>query len=564
MVFRKLKTFIGSLTMAVTLLIAIAAVLAWGTIYEARFGTASVQRFVYRSWWFQTLLAFLAVNLAAAALGRFPWQRKHTPFVLAHIGIILILAGGIIGGVWGIEGQLIIPEGKSEQLLQLNQNVLLVHPVNPGEIFVFPTRFETQAWVHEPRATFSVPFKDRSFQLTVDRYFPDTRIDEEVVSQGSVENPAVHLLLAQGGRQEGVWLFARDRERFAVQWGKIRVLFLEPAGKAGQDRGTLTVEFPDLKTRREIPVPSDFSKPVPIPGTPYRVKFKEIFKDFAIRREGAFNRSDSPNNPAVAFTITGPEGTEPFLAFSLYPDLSVLHGTTPKIHAHVSYSTPVSSSVPSNAVCLARKSSRELVWILTGPHGEKRVEDFQLDKRIRHPWLELEFWADAFYPNAKQVQRFSSRGDEVRQEALHLVAQDAKGASETWLLKGVPASLVLGGEEILLEYRKAAWRLPVALKLIDFRKNVYPGTQMPSGFESDVELTDPDRGLVLKRKITMNNPLKYRGYSFFQSAYLEGPPEATVLAVRKDPGTPLVYLGCLIVIAGVVSMFIFRRGSPPE
>lgn len=62
----------------------------------------------------------------------------------------------------------------------------------------------------------------------------------------------------------------------------------------------------------------------------------------------------------------------------------------------------------------------------------------------------------------------------------------------------------------------------------------------------------------------MNNPLKYRGYSFFQSAYLEGPPEATVLAVRKDPGTPLVYLGCLIVIAGVVSMFIFRRGSPPE
>ncbi len=33
---------------------------------------------------------------------------------------------------------------------------------------------------------------------------------------------------------------------------------------------------------------------------------------------------------------------------------------------------------------------------------------------------------------------------------------------------------------------------------------------------------------------------------------------------RKDPGTPLVYAGFLIVIAGVVSMFIFRKGNQPE
>ncbi len=112
--------------MAVTLLIAIALVLAWGTFYEARFGTAAVQRFVYHSIWFQSLLAFLGLNLAVAALQRYPWKRCHIPFVLAHIGIILILIGGILGGRFGIEGQLGIPEGDTEQFLRLSHRLSMV------------------------------------------------------------------------------------------------------------------------------------------------------------------------------------------------------------------------------------------------------------------------------------------------------------------------------------------------------------------------------------------------------------------------------------------------------
>ena len=117
--------WMGSLRIAVPLLVSIAAVLAYGTIYETRFGTAAVQRFLYQSWWFQLLLGFLAVNLAVAALSRYPWKRNHAPFVLAHLGIILILAGGIIGGRFGIEGQLIIPEGQAER------DAMLAHKREP-------------------------------------------------------------------------------------------------------------------------------------------------------------------------------------------------------------------------------------------------------------------------------------------------------------------------------------------------------------------------------------------------------------------------------------------------
>jgi len=75
------------------------------------------------------------------------------------------------------------------------------------------------------------------------------------------------------------------------------------------------------------------------------------------------------------------------------------------------------------------------------------------------------------------------------------------------------------------------------------------------------------------RTIRMNHPLRYRGFSLYQSSYIPGPPstlagagegptETTVLSVRNDPGTPFVYAGFIIVLLGVVSMFVLRVEPP--
>ena len=69
-------------------------------------------------------------------------------------------------------------------------------------------------------------------------------------------------------------------------------------------------------------------------------------------------------------------------------------------------------------------------------------------------------------------------------------------------------------------------------------------------------------GVILMRQISMNHPLKYRGFSCYQSSYLaSGPSETTVLSVRSDPGTPLVYAGFIIVVFGCAGLFWFR-GAP--
>ena len=573
---KSLLRWLDSLAIAVPLLIAIAAVLAWGTIYEAQFGTAAVQRFIYHAWWFQALLGFLAVNLAVAALERSPWQLRHAPFLMAHLGIILILIGGILGGQFGLDGQLIIPEGQAEHVLRLSQSVVTVRRPNPGVTQIIPTDFETRAWIHDPRLTVQLPLEGHPVQVTVDRYFPNAEVQEEIADGGTAENPAIRVALAHEDQQDTFWLLARDQERFGERWQDAHVLFLEPKtpeqfrqllGMSQTDptgRGSLLIELPDLKVQRTIPVPNDLRTSRPLDGTPYTVTFKDYFTDFAITEQGVTNRSDQPNNPAVAFTLSGPEGVDPYLAFALHPDFSALHNQQHTIHAHVTYQHGAAGPMlPPSSIAFLRHPTGALTAVLTSEDGEQVITPVEIGTAYHHPWLDYTFTVEAFSPRAVVVQHFSNRDNEVRVEALHVIAREGAQQAEAWVQRGVLARLILAGKPLEVEYRPAEFQLPFTIKLLDFRKLDYPGTQMASSFEADVELSDPARGLILMRKISMNHPLKYRGFTFYQASYIPGATDTTVLAVRKDPGTLLVYAGFLIVMLGIMTLFVLRSRIGP-
>lgn len=438
-------------------MISIAAVLAWGTFYEARFGTAAVQRFIYHSGWFQILLGFLAVNLAVAAFDRYPWKRRHLPFVLAHLGIILLLTGGVLSGRLGVEGQLIIPEGESSHTLRMEQKILEVRQPNPGIDRILPVEFESTAWNHEPNQTFSFPTKHSRLELTVDRYYPDAVLEENVRPDGAAVNPAVRLRLERDGQQEEVWLFSRDPGRFGAQWAQVHTLFLE------------------VRDPREL--------------------------------------------------------------LQLPPQ-----------------------KVPPNSILLVRtQKDGRLFALLTGEKGKvQRMGPIEIEKSYGHPWVPIQFMVAEFVPNARLEQTFSPRGSEVRNEILRVVGRQNGRVEQAWLRLSEPATLRLGAHPVVVEYRNAQRELPFEVKLLDFRKTDYPGTQMAAGFESDVEVHDPQRRLIFTRTIRMNQPLKYRGYSLFQASFFSEPVETTVLAVRKDPGTPLVYGGFLIVLSGIVTLFVSR------
>jgi hypothetical protein len=108
------------------------------------------------------------------------------------------------------------------------------------------------------------------------------------------------------------------------------------------------------------------------------------------------------------------------------------------------------------------------------------------------------------------------------------------------------------------------------LKLDDFEVGFEPGTQQPTKFESKVRLTDKDAGIRDEpHTIWMNHPLDHRGYTFYQVRYQPDIDAHTgrstgrfqsIFQVATNPGRPIIYTGCLLVVLGTFVQFYMRAG----
>lgn len=551
------------------MLISIAVVLGCGTIYEANYGTAAAQQVIYHSIAFQLLLAFLAVNLAVAAFSRRPWKRRHLPFLLAHLGIITLLTGGVIGANFGIEGQMVIPEGQSANQIRTPQSQLLVTVPSKNYRQSLNTRFHTrsspQKWVLSGPGV--------SAELTADRYAPDAVAKTEVTDSSAAVNPAIHLKIRNELTEDETWLFSRQWDRAEARWGQARILFLEPVSEQQIQplldqkklpdslRGTIWIDFPDSGIQRQLEIPARMGGPIAVPGTPYTITFKDYFPDFILTKKGPSTRSNLPDNPAVALTVRGPEGTDPYLLFADHPQFASLHGVRHKIPLRIFYLRSGAVFFPPDSITLiAYPGYRHWSLVMTDAQGKRTILDpMPMGQWMAHPSLGYEIQADRFLSRARAEEIFVSKDNEPRNERVRVTLRSGGQEAAAWVGSGAPAKLMLNGEEWHIQYGIAARAMPFSVRLIDFRKIDYPGTEMPAAFESDVEVTDTETGRIFPSAIRMNMPLKYRGYSLFQSSFIPGEPETTVLSVRNDPGTPLVYTGFLIILSGVILLFL--RGT---
>ena len=98
---------------------------------------------------------------------------------------------------------------------------------------------------------------------------------------------------------------------------------------------------------------------------------------------------------------------------------------------------------------------------------------------------------------------------------------------------------------------------PYAITLIDVARKNYVGTNTPQDYHSDIRLTDSKHpGEGIKKRIWMNNPLRYAGETFYQSKYdIRGGREITVLQIVKNRGWMIPYVSCMLVIIGMLAHF---------
>lgn len=92
------------------------------------------------------------------------------------------------------------------------------------------------------------------------------------------------------------------------------------------------------------------------------------------------------------------------------------------------------------------------------------------------------------------------------------------------------------------------------LDLQEARHDLYPGTQIPRNFSSQVIITNPQSGESRPALIYMNNPLRYGGLTFYQYQ-MESQTGRSVLQVVRNPSWLVPYAAVALVGIGMTLHF---------
>ena len=129
--------------------------------------------------------------------------------------------------------------------------------------------------------------------------------------------------------------------------------------------------------------------------------------------------------------------------------------------------------------------------------------------------------------------------------------KETDGIYGAFLGQRVPDTFEIGGELFFTEFRRKRTYLPFAIELLDFKKVMHPGTNVAKSFSSEVNLIEnkiPRRVLI-----QMNEPLRHRGYTFYQASFVDGlDKETTVLATVKNYGRMFPYISSIIMSIGLL------------
>jgi hypothetical protein len=452
--FDRVYDALASLRLAVVVMLLLGLTCLLATIYESKHGTQAVQRDVYQTGWFAGILALLGINIFCAMMKRYPWKKHHTGFVMAHIGILLLLAGSLVSLHFGMDGNMALFEGETTDRVALLQKSLQV--TSPGrEPGVFPVLFEKSAPAPGRERRYDLPGGDMT--LVAEDFLRHVEIKDAYVPSTDGA-PALQFLLDNPFMKQEAWLSAGDPSTSRISFG------------------------------------------------PAAVSLKLVSSD-------AEAAAAAPN----------PGGNE--VMFLLAP-------------SGLSYVVGRRDGEPGPRGLLKEGEAVETPWM-----GMK----VKVLKLLRRAASHREVVAAPLPPREERLQ------PAVR---VHLESAGRKSES-AWVPWTEIRTFDFDGSRVSVGYRSPEVSVPFKVTLMDFNSDKYPGSNMAATYESFVRVDDPEKG-VSEHHISMNHPLHYRGYIFFQSSFVEGEPMVSIFSVARSPGLPLVYAGTTLISMGVIWMFYLK------
>lgn len=437
--------FMASLKLAVIVILSLGVISAIGTIYESKYDRVYAQKLVYHSFWMWMVMALLAINITAVMIDRWPWKKHHLSFILAHIGILFLLAGSVVTFVSGIDGSMIFEIGGRNRYVQLQQDEFVIYTSLDGQkyrsIFQEKVDFFYRNFKKNP---LKVKLKDSDIEVIeyINFGLPQQKIVE---TSEPTESPAVQFLIEGSRANQTSWLF-KDKSKMVDNFR------LGPAS-------------------------------------------------FSLASEN-YKRVDGNE---LIFKIQNNQ-----LHYEIYKQ---------------GQETPHTKGVWSRGDVI--------------PTG----------------WMDFKVRVLNFYPQAQEQITFIPQ---VYPSPQVTQALKLKYMGKTYEVgHNRPLKIFEKDRVHVISFGSLRYDIGFDMEVVDFKVGKYQGTQRAMTYESKVQVEGEKEPIV----ISMNEPMKKSGLTFYQSSFQEddlGNPTHSIFSVNKDPGRFLKYFGSLLIFLGIFMLFYFK------
>jgi len=615
---------LGSLNLAVILLITIAGAIAFATVMESKFDTKVASYYIYNAVWFNFWLMALGLNLLCAAFTRWPWQRKHIGFVVTHAGIILMLSGAVIGKTMGFEAFVTLDKTKPpENRLFTKQDILTVETSGglQGEMPV-----DTDLHPPTEQHPFILPLENSHLRLVVDRTTENLVPNDLLVSSTDATAPpgvTLHFLNVGMGQDVPANLLVADEFDTFDFFGMAKVQMVPSLDEAHpialpgpavpatptevrdatpfhetQMIFAAVAQAPIIDTDRDAQVgyvvklaanpakesaleitvttPAGVSRTWPLhdlqanwasvagDGDPVLFRVAKYWPDFDVKNSVPVSLSDQPRNPVILLQITGPS--------------SVLPVAAPQAPAQA---PPLVRGLALR-VAPAREPGKLVYELERAGKIEARATIAQ-GGSIPLGWSKWTARVDAIFPHAelhREVKEFTGPVAPMMAAQMrtgiraHLLAADGSSGPAEWIPGGTARELFAGNDFAQIGYGQRTIPLGFDITLLDFQVPRDEGTDTPSNYISTLRFNDRTTGRTRVDNAYMNSPAMFPGdfwrsllgwnYKFSQANWDPQNLNQTTLQVLYDPGWPLKWTGSIGICCGIALMFYFMPKRTPQ
>lgn len=441
--FSLVYKFFISLKLAVFTLSSWAILTGIGTFVESRYDQELANKLVYHSFWMMMVLFLLSLNLIMVLIDRFPWKKRQIGFVLAHIGILILILGSLFTKYLGVDGSLRFKEGEKASSLSVSDMELKVYSSYDGEKFSLIYEKAVEMLFIKPTEKKPYTIQTAGEKFVIDKYIPFA-VGREVF-KSTDKGSGIALRFHLDGSRANV-----------VEWMKLELGEKTVNKNFGPASITLTID-PNYKAKRD----------------------KELV---------LFVRGDQ-------------------LFYSL---------------------------------------------------SQQKRQPLKTGMNFATGWMDFQFRLLEFFPKYQREFVFESRD---RPSPATIKAIRIRYQEETvWLGQNSYARFFDKDRVYAITYVNKSYNLGFDLELLDFRMTKYQGSGKAKSYESEVRFQNQTQ------VISMNEPLKYGGWTFYQSSFEEGEegadPVISILSVNRDPGRWLKYAGSALIVMGIILLFYRRRMNP--